>query len=110
MQINVTGHHVELTDGLHDAVTQKCKKVANHYHDIGNINVVLTVDKNIQTAEATTHFLGQDLVAKASADDLYQAIAEMGNKLQASLLKRKEITKSHSRSKPFIEDEAALAT
>ncbi|MEZ5524352.1 MAG: ribosome-associated translation inhibitor RaiA [Pseudomonadales bacterium] len=111
MQINVTGHHVELTDGLNDAVTQKCQKVASHYQDVNTINVILTVDKNAQTAEATTHFLGQDIVAKASADDMYQAIAEMGNKLQASLQKRKEITKSHSHSKPVIEDgEAALAT
>ena len=63
MQINVTGHHVELTDGLTQAVTQKCKKVASHYPDISTINVVLTVDKNTQTVEATTHYLGQDIVA-----------------------------------------------
>ena len=112
MQINVTGHHVELTDGLTQAVTQKCKKVASHYPDISTINVVLTVDKNTQTVEATTHYLGQDIVAKASADELYKAIPEMGAKLQASLHKRKEITKSHSHSKPAIdiEIEAALAT
>jgi putative sigma-54 modulation protein len=116
MQINVTGHHVELTEGLHEAVTQKCKKIASHYPDISNINVVLTVDKHTQTAEATTHFLGQDIVAKASAVDLYHAIPDMGAKLQASLHKRKEITKSHSHSKPPIdthiddESDAALAS
>lgn len=112
MQINVTGHHVELTDGLNEAVNQKCKKLASHYPDMASINVVLTVDKNTQSAEATTHFLGQDIVAKASADDLYQAIAEMGAKLEKSLQKRKEITKSHSHSKPAIEVEvdAVLAT
>jgi len=115
MQINVTGHHVELTNGLTEAVTQKCKKVASHYPDISTINVVLTVDKNTQTVEATTHYLGQDIVAKASSDELYKAIPEMGAKLQASLLKRKEITKSHSHNKPAVDvdvdvDEAALAT
>ena len=114
MKINITGHHVELTDGLSDAVTQKCNKIASHYPDISTINVVLTVDKNVQTVEATTHYLGQDIVAKASADELYKAIPEMGSKLQALLNKRKEITKSHSHSKPEIdiniEDAAALAS
>lgn len=116
MQINVTGHHVELTDGLTEAVTAKCKKVASHYPDVSTINVVLTVDKNIQTVEATTRYLGQDIVAKASADELYKALPEMGAKLQASLHKRKEITKSHSHNKPEIdidvesESEATLAT
>ena len=102
MQINVTGHHIELTDGLHDAVIQKCKKVTSHYPDISTINVILTVDKNSQTAEATTYFLGQDIVAKASADDLYAAITDMGSKLQASLYKRKQIAKSHSHDKPAL--------
>jgi putative sigma-54 modulation protein len=116
MQINITGHHVELTDGLNKAVTQKCKKVASHYPDISTINVVLTVDKNVQTVEATTHYLGQDIVAKASSDELYKALPEMGAKLQTLLNKRKEITKSHSHNKPEIdididvEDAAALAT
>ncbi len=112
MQINVTGHHVELTDGLNEAVTQKCKKIAKHFPDMASVNVILTVDKNTQTAEATTHFLGQDIVAKANADDLYAAIADMGAKLEKSLQKRKEITKSHAHSKPAIEVEtdAALAT
>ena len=111
MQINVTGHHVELTDGLNEAVSQKCNKIAKHFPDMASVNVILTVDKNTQTAEATTHFLGQDLVAKANADDLYQAIAEMAAKLEKSMQKRKEITKSHSHSKPEIEVEtdAALA-
>ncbi|EGG99483.1 Ribosome hibernation protein YhbH [gamma proteobacterium IMCC2047] len=89
MQINVTGHHVELTDGLNEAVTQKCKKIAKHFPDMASVNVILTVDKNTQTAEATTHFLGQDIVAKANADDLYAAIADMGAKLEKSLQKRK---------------------
>lgn len=116
MQINVTGHHVELTDGLTEAVIAKCKKVASHYPDVSTINVVLTVDKNVQTVEATTHYLGQDIVAKASADELYKALPEMGAKLQTSLQKRKEITKSHSHAKPEleieieVESDAALAT
>lgn len=116
MQINITGHHVELTDGLNQAVTQKCNKIASHFPDLSMINVVLTVDNNVQTAEATTHYLGQDIVAKASSDELYKALPEMAAKLQSSLSKRKEIAKSHAHTKPEVdidldgEDEASLAT
>lgn len=100
MQINITGHHVEITDGIREAVNNKLAKLQQHFPDLASLNVILTVEKHEQIAEVTCHFLGQDLTAKAAANDLYQAIAEMTNKLTAVMRRQKEKVKSHGHEKP----------
>ena len=60
MQINITGHHVEVTEGLEQGVNKNLKKLTNHFPDIESINVILTVEKHEQVAEGIVHFLGQD--------------------------------------------------
>jgi ribosomal subunit interface protein len=99
MRTTITGHHIDVTEGLANAVNQKIKKLSQHYPDIDAVNVVLTVEKNEQVAEATTHFLGKDLTAKDKSMDLYQSISGMGDKLNALLQRRKEMVKSHSHEK-----------
>ncbi|HBQ45192.1 MAG TPA: ribosome-associated translation inhibitor RaiA, partial [Thiomicrospira sp.] len=34
MQINITGHHVEITDSLKDYVTEKMKKLTRHFDHV----------------------------------------------------------------------------
>jgi putative sigma-54 modulation protein len=100
MQINITGHHVEITDAIRDAVNARLKKLHQHFPDMTSLTVVLTVEKHEQTAEVTTHFLGQDFNAKAKADDMYQSIAEMATKLSSLLQRQKEKVKSHAHPRP----------
>lgn len=110
MHINLTGHHVEITDGLKTAAQNSLNKLIKHYPDIESINVILTVEKKEQIAEAKVHFLGQDLVATASANDLYIAIGDLKPKLESLLQKRKATIKSHPHVKPESADadESAL--
>lgn len=111
MQINITGHHVEITDGIREAIHQKLEKLVKHFPDTQSINVIATVEKHQQIAEATTHFLGKDFSAKASSDDLYKSIAEMTSKLTALMQRQKEVVKAHPHSKPpsnDIEEDSSL--
>jgi len=100
MHINITGHHVDITEGLNTAVNNTLNKIIKHYPDIESVDAILTVEKHEQKAEAKVHFLGQDLVATASSQDLYTSIADLKNKLEALLQKRKSTVKSHSHVKP----------
>lgn len=100
MRINITGHHIEITDGLKSAVSSSFSKLIKHYPDIDRVDVVLTVEKNEQVAESIVHFLGQDLVAKASSEDLYSSINGLKAKMESLLKKRKATVKSHSNRKP----------
>jgi putative sigma-54 modulation protein len=100
MQINITGHHLDITESIRKSVNNKLGKLQQHFPNLSSLNVILTVEKNQQIAEVSTHFLGQDFTAKASADDLYKAIADMATKLTSVMQKKKEKVKSHSHQRP----------
>ena len=50
MQVNITGHHVELTDALRDYVNEKLERVERHYDNITTVQVTLSVEKERQQA------------------------------------------------------------
>ncbi|WP_019529084.1 ribosome hibernation-promoting factor, HPF/YfiA family [Dasania marina] len=104
MQITITGHHVEITDGIREAVNSKLSKIDNHFPDIQTVDVIVTVEKNRQIAEANTHFLGKDFSAKADNEELYKSIAEMSSKLTKLLQRQKEQVKAHPHQKPEVAD------
>ena len=45
MQINLSGHHVEITEALRESVNTKMEKLTRHFDHINNVHVVLTVEK-----------------------------------------------------------------
>lgn len=107
-QITISGHHIEVTEGMASAVHSKFEKVLNRYSEITSFNVYLSVEKHEQTAEAVVHFLGQDLVAKAKAEDMYVALADLKPKLDSLLEKRKATIKAHAREKIDLAQESVL--
>ena len=95
MQINISGHHLEVTESLREYVSSKLERLNNHHDRITNIHVILSVDKLVQKAEATVHVSGKDLFADATNDDLYAAIDSLADKLDRQLIKHKEKMRSH---------------
>ncbi|MFA7553765.1 MAG: ribosome-associated translation inhibitor RaiA [Spongiibacteraceae bacterium] len=92
MQINVSGHHVDLTPALRKYTTDKLSKLQRHFDNITNADVTLTVDKLVQKAEATIHVAGADLFAASESTDMYAAIDALSDKLDRQLIKHKEKT------------------
>jgi len=90
MQINISGHHVELTDSLKDYTSEKLQKLVRHADDIVSIQAILSVEKSRQKAEATVHVKGADLFANAESEDMYAAIDLLADKLDRQVLKHKE--------------------
>ncbi len=95
MQLNISGHHLEVTDSLRNYVTSKIEKLSHHFDKITNTHVTLSVDKQVQKAEATMHVNGKDLFAEANHDDLYAAIDQLADKLDRQLIKHKEKMRNH---------------
>ncbi|HSC66322.1 MAG TPA: ribosome-associated translation inhibitor RaiA [Cellvibrio sp.] len=95
MQINISGRHVEVTDSMKEYVTSKVERLTHHHDRITSTNVILSVDKLIQKAEATIHVSGKDVFAEASHEDLYAAIDALVDKLDRQLIKHKEKMRSH---------------
>ncbi len=90
MQLNISGHHLEITDAIRDYVVNKVSKLERHNDKITSINVILSVDKLIQKAEATVHVSGGEFFANTEQEDLYAAIDLMIDKLDRQLIKHKE--------------------
>jgi putative sigma-54 modulation protein len=105
MQLNVTGHHVEITDALRDYVTGKLERVERHFDNVTNVHVILTVEKERQKAEATVHVSGAELYAEATDEDMYAAIDAMVDKLDRQVKKHKEKLTDH-RGEKALKDQA----
>ncbi|WP_024872212.1 ribosome hibernation promoting factor [Tolumonas lignilytica] len=90
MQINLSGHHIELTDALRDYVTTKFARLERHFEHINNVQVILSVEKLKQIAEAKLNVNGGEIFANAEDDSLYAAIDALMDKLDRQIIKYKE--------------------
>lgn len=90
MQVNISGHHIDITEALRDYVSKKLSKLATHYDGITNIQVTLSVEKQRHKVEANLHVRGADFAASSEDDDMYTAIDLLSHKLDRQLLKHKD--------------------
>lgn len=97
MQINITGHHIDITDPLRDFVKEKMDKLTRHFDHVTNVHVILTVEKQDQKAEATVHVSGADLFAQHTSEDMYASIDALIDKLDRQVIKHKEKISSHNK-------------
>lgn len=90
MKINLSGHHIEITDSLRKFVEDKMSKLDRHYDNITSGQVTLTVIKERMTAEAVLSISGGELHASAENTDMYAAIDQMVEKMIRQVQKHKE--------------------
>ena len=90
MQLDITGHQIDLTDALQQHVRGKMRKLERHSNEITHMHVVLNIEKRNHQAEATARVPGAELFANADAEDMYAAIDLLAVKIDRQLLKHKE--------------------
>ncbi len=95
MQINLSGHHVEVTSSLREYVNTKFNKLARHFDHINNVQVILTIEKLDQKAEASVHINGGEVFASAVNADMYASIDTLVDKLDRQILKYKGKVSQH---------------
>lgn len=98
MQLNITGHHVEVTDSLKAYVAEKLERLEKHFDHVNNVHVILSVEKQRQKSEATVNVNGASLFADSTEEDMYAAIDSMTDKLDRQIKKHKEKLKDHHRN------------
>ena len=96
MQINLTGHHVDISQPLRDYVNEKLSRIERHFEHVTQVHVILSVEKLRHSAEATVHVAGNDLYADAVDGDMYAAIDAMADKIDRQVRRHKEkLTDKH---------------
>ncbi|MFQ5547581.1 MAG: ribosome hibernation-promoting factor, HPF/YfiA family [Woeseia sp.] len=95
MQLNVTGHHVIITEPLRQYVVNKIEKIERHFDLVSDVHCILTVEKLRHKAEATISVNGGKIYADATEEDMYAAIDGLVDKLDRQVKKYKEKLVDH---------------
>ena len=97
MNLQISGHHLEITPAIHAYATGKLERVTRHFDNVIDVNVILSVDKLKQKAEVTVHLSGKDVFVEAIDEDLYAAIDSLADKLDRQIQKYKQKVQDHHR-------------
>jgi len=97
MNLQISGHHLEITPAIHEYVTVKLERVTRHFDNVIDVNVILSVDKLKQKAEVTVHLSGKDVYVESIDDDLYAALDSLVDKLERQIQKHKQKIQDHHR-------------
>jgi len=95
MNVQVSGHHVEVTQPIRDYVLSKLERVQRHFDQVIEINVILSVQKLRQKAEISVHMPGKDIHVESDDADMYAAIDLMMDKLDRQIIKHKQKAYAH---------------
>jgi putative sigma-54 modulation protein len=90
MNLNISGHHVEVTPAIRDYVQAKLERVTRHFDHVIDLSVILSVDKLVHKAEANLHTRGKDIFVQSEDGDMYAAVDALADKLDRQVLRHKE--------------------
>jgi putative sigma-54 modulation protein len=95
MRLLMTGRHVKVTPALKRYVESRLSRLTRYCAEVGDVQVVLAVEKYRHAAEAKLALNGAAIQAKASTNEMYASIDVVLEKIARQLAKRKEKLVSH---------------
>lgn len=95
MQIEFTGHGVDVTDALKNHVKDKFSRLERHFDKIIAAHFTFHLEKLDHIAEATLLASKTEIHASASSEDMYAAVDALVDKLNRQLIKHKEKMSDH---------------
>jgi putative sigma-54 modulation protein len=100
MNLNLSGHHLEITPAIREHVLGKIGKIKRHFDNVIDVSVTLSVEKLKQKAEANVHLSGKHIFVETDNADLYVAIDDLVEKLDRQIMKHKEkqVARRHDES------------
>lgn len=96
MNLNINGHHLEVTPAIRNYVIEKLDRVKRHFDHVIDASVTISVVKLVQRADVTLHVRGKDIHAEASHENLYAAIDALVDKLDRQVLRHKDKLTNHN--------------
>ncbi|MGB1263814.1 MAG: ribosome hibernation-promoting factor, HPF/YfiA family [Cognaticolwellia sp.] len=100
MKINLSGHHVDVTDSIKAHIDEKFSKISAHFPTLISLDVILSHEHSKHNVELRTTYEGGRISASANNGVMYPAIANAEKKLAAALKHRKGLLKANLHSKP----------
>ena len=108
MKINISGHHVDITDSIKEHLEEKFAKVSTHFPTLISLDIIISKEHGEFNVEIRTNYEGTSLAAKGNDHVMYPAISSAAKKLDTVLKHRKGQLKADLHEKPeLIEPESA---
>ncbi len=95
MNLKVSGHHLDVTPAIQGYIEEKMARIARHFDQVMDVDIILSVEKLEQKVEAKVHLSGKDLYCESIDADMYAAIDGLADKLDRVVLKHKERLVDH---------------
>src|SRR5690554_2149247 len=96
MNLSITGRHLEVTPAINEYVKTKMARVARHFDNVIDTQVMLSIERLKHTAEVTMRLPGKDLHCEASDENLYAAIDLLADKIDRQVIKYKDKVQNHT--------------
>jgi putative sigma-54 modulation protein len=95
MNLNITGHHLDVTPAIREYIQTKMTRVVRHFDHVIDTQVILSLEPLKHRAELTLHIRGKDIHCEATEDNLYAAIDLLIDKVDRKVLQHKTRTQNH---------------
>lgn len=95
MNLNLTGHHIQITPAIREYMASKLQRITNHFDYVIDVNVIMSIEKLDQKVEANVHVRGRDIFCESTDTDMYAAIDSLVDKLDRTIIKHKERNLDH---------------
>lgn len=91
MQIQFTGHHLEITPALRDYVEKKLQKINTIGDRITHIHITLETQKVDQIALANISLPGEQIHVESKSADMYESIDKLIDKIMRKIKKYRDL-------------------
>ncbi|MFP4056101.1 MAG: ribosome hibernation-promoting factor, HPF/YfiA family [Candidatus Brocadiia bacterium] len=101
MQIELSAHHLEVTDELRGYVQHLADRLEHFFDGVLCLHVTLQAEKERRIAELVANVShGPAVVAKVSTDNAYASLHKAADKVEAQLRKHKDKIRDHHHRGP----------
>lgn len=96
MNVQITGHHLEVTPAIREYIGSKLDRVNRHFDHVIDTKVILSVEPLKHRAEMTLHMRGKDIHCEAAEENLYAAIDLLADKIDRKVVEHKKKTQNYN--------------
>ncbi len=97
MQITITARHFELTKAIRIYVEDACEKLTRYFDQIINIHLTLGLENSRNIVDMALHASKFNLQSQAEQMDMYAAIDEAVENMEAQIKKLKDKVTDHQK-------------
>ena len=99
MQIIITARHFSLTKAIRDTIEDSCEKLSRYFDQIVNVHITLSLENSRNLVDMTLHASKFNLQAQAEAMDMYLAINDAVDNMEAQIKKLKDKVTDHQKKR-----------